>query len=492
MSIINEQELCLTKLNTYIIGDSTKIKHYFNECTPFVDLTVTSPPYWDAKKYGDIEQVGFGQSYDAYLESLRRTFQGVYNISKTSASLYVNIDTIKRNGKVIRLQDDICRILESIGWIHQDIIIWDKGKTLPWSSKGKMRNIFEYILFFTKSNEYNYNIDTIKSVEKLQEWWLDYPERYSPDGKVPENIWRFPIPTQGSWGNKQDYEEEFRHACPFPPEMMARIVKLSSNVNDVVFDPFAGTGVLLATSELLKRRYLGLDTNEHYRSIYYKVTKPLVAKRWEEIDEFYQLQEHLKTRMKNAIYKLRKLKYPKALLMRLRKDDLFNGENPLLWNFSCILALSFESDPKEESNPKRRNKVIGAMKYFILFTGNDNERAEVQQRINDISSKAPFTKYGLITEVELVSKHEFLNNLNHYYVDNLYVYTLGNTKKFDRKVNDKEICSLTTSPETQSSDSVIPPILSNVCIQEDEYSMIPANKYKKKSLLASLLSENQA
>ncbi|KAF6586438.1 site-specific DNA-methyltransferase, partial [Paenibacillus sp. EKM208P] len=78
----------------------------------------------------------------------------------------------------------------------------------------------------------------IKNVDKLMEWWIDYPERYNPEGKVPENIWEFPIPTQGSWGNKIDFgEEEFRHACPFPPEMMARLILLSSDKNDVVLDP---------------------------------------------------------------------------------------------------------------------------------------------------------------------------------------------------------------------------------------------------------------
>ncbi|MFD1464224.1 DNA-methyltransferase, partial [Paenibacillus farraposensis] len=304
---INEQAVDFNQLNQYIICNSKKFTEYIpNNVEPFIDLIVTSPPYWDMKQYGNVKQTGFQQTYEEYLDDIEQTFNSLYKLSKETATLYVNSDTLKRDGKIIRLPDDIARRLENVGWIHQDIIIWDKGKTLPWSRKGQMRNIFEYIYVFTKSKHYKYYIERIKTVDELKEWWIDYPERYNPEGKVPDNIWEHFIPTQGSWGTKKDFgDKEFKHACPFPPDMMARIIKLSSDEGDVVFDPYAGTGVLLATAQNLNRRFLGLDTNPDYKQIFEQVTKPLIEEKIQEINNYYEKQEKMKLLLSKTIYKLR-------------------------------------------------------------------------------------------------------------------------------------------------------------------------------------------
>lgn len=217
-----KQALSRDYINKYLIGNSKSIDKYFQNVEPFIDLIVTSPPYWNMKNYeNNKEQIGFGQTYDEYLHDVKQSFQNVFDISKSTASLVLIVDTLKKGGRMVRLPDDIARQLEEIGWIHQDTIIWDKVKTLPWSRKGQMRNVFEYILIFSKTKRYKYNMDSIRVVEDMKEWWIGYPERYNPKGKVPENIWEFLIPTQGSWGSKQNFgEKEFRHACPFPPELM--------------------------------------------------------------------------------------------------------------------------------------------------------------------------------------------------------------------------------------------------------------------------------
>ncbi|MBT2289066.1 site-specific DNA-methyltransferase [Paenibacillus albidus] len=469
--------------NNYFIGNSEKLTDYIEVNTPFIDLIVTSPPYWDAKQYGEVEQTGYGQTYESYRESMRKTFQGVYDLAKPTASLYVIIDTLKRNGKVIRLQDEICSILEEIGWIHQDTIIWDKGKTLPWSRKGQMRNIFEYVLFFTKTTNFKYNIESIKNVEELKGWWHDYPERYSPDGKVPDNIWRFNIPSQGSWGSKINVEdEEFRHACPFPPELMARIIKLSSDEGDVVFDPFAGTGVLLATAELMGRRYLGIDTNEQYKNVFEKVTKPLVANQWIDIERYYNLQESLKKIMKSSIRRLRMLKYPNALLKRLRKADLFNT---IPWNFSIALAIEQPNLSNHSLVQLKKEKTIGEVHYYLVYEGNEHDKATVQKLVNELVSKAPFTKYGIITEVvKVISIGDLRNTMQLYNLDFLFLYSNGNIRSYSERITSNEIWeTLDKNEHLKLFDKDIPPIYSNISLLKSEYSMIPAEKYEKKTLL---------
>ncbi|OLP64759.1 hypothetical protein BACPU_23490 [Bacillus pumilus] len=453
------------KLNSYIIGSSINMNKHFQDAEPFIDLIVTSPPYWDMKQYGEVdEQTGYGQTYPEYLSDIKKTFEGVYKYSKTSATLFVIIDTMKRNGKMVRLPDDLSNVLEDIGWVHQDTIIWDKGKTLPWSRKGQMRNVFEYILMFTKKDtiNYKYNVDQIKTVDDLKEWWIDYPERYSPEGKVPSNIWEFVIPTQGSWGTKRDFgDNEFKHACPFPPEMMARIIKLSSDEGDVVFDPFAGTGVLFATARLLNRNFIGFDTNPDYKKVFEQVTIPLVNQKWEEIAQYYMEQEKLKKVMQDTIYKLRVLKFPKAIVKKMRND--LKDSLELQCDFSLIIA-----DEKKLTNEDIERDRLGRIKYTFVWNDVDTVE-EAMDLIMEISSKAPFSKYGLSVEIEIIGTKEFLENDKNN-SENYFSYMNGNTNSFYNEDNLSYFKNiLGTEIHKGYFDKEIPPILSSIKIQDSDY-----------------------
>jgi DNA modification methylase len=468
---INNQVLNLNELNKYLTCNSTEFLEYIPESTkPFIDLIVTSPPYWDMKQYGEVEQTGFKQSYDDYLNDIEQTFSNIFKLSKDTATLYVNSDTLKRNGKIVRLPDDIATRLENIGWVHQDVIIWDKGKTLPWSRRGQMRNTFEYIHMFTKTNNYKYYIERIKTVDELKEWWVDYPERYSPQGKVPDNIWEYFIPTQGSWGTKKDFgDKEFKHACPFPPEMMARIIKLSSDEGDVVFDPYAGTGTLLATAMNLNRRYLGLDTNPDYKQIFEHVTIPLINGKIDNINYYYQEQERLKKLLQEAIYKLRIMKFPKALIKALNKE-----ESSLV--IKAALAIEKEMTNEDE---EVKNK-IGKASYLLVTDSAIHD--DMKHLLKKLISKAPFSKYGLITDVRFVSSEEAVDLINS--LDStLNLYSQGNVSDgFEQVTSDEAIIIIKDEIlNLRHTDKHIPPIFSNLLIKLNDYDRIPREKYIKRS-----------
>lgn len=468
---INNQTLNLREFNKYLTCNSTEFLNYMPQNTePFIDLIVTSPPYWDMKQYGEVEQTGFRQSYDAYLDDIERTFENIYALSKNTATLYVNSDTLKRDGKIVRLPDDIATRLERIGWIHQDVIIWNKGKTLPWSRRGQMRNTFEYIHMFTKSKNYKYYIDRIKTVDELKEWWVDYPERYSPQGKVPDNIWEYFIPTQGSWGTKKDFgDKEFKHACPFPPEMMARIIKLSSDEGDVVFDPYAGTGILLATAKNLNRKYLGLDTNPDYKQIFEHVTMPLIHEKINEINYYYQKQDRLKNLLQEAIYKLRIMKFPKALIKTLNKTG-----SPIL--IKAALVIEEEMTKKD----KLIKHKIGKASY--LFVTDAEIEEEMEQLLKDLKNKAPFSKYGLIANVRFVNSEEAIELLNSFDTT-LNLYSKGIVNNVFGEVTAEEATKIIKEEilNISHTDKHTPPIFSNLQIKLNDYDEIPREKYIKRS-----------
>ena len=124
--------------------------------SPIVDVTITSPPYFDMKDYGYPEQIGFGQKYDDYLDDLRKVFKGIYELTKDTGSLWVIIDTFRKAGAVVPLPFDFVHKISDIGWKLQEVIIWEKDKTVPWVHQGQMRNMFEYILVFAKNEKYKF------------------------------------------------------------------------------------------------------------------------------------------------------------------------------------------------------------------------------------------------------------------------------------------------------------------------------------------------
>ncbi|WP_338683902.1 site-specific DNA-methyltransferase [Bacillus velezensis] len=478
MSRRKNQIINIKELNQYLTCNSTQFMEYMAEnAEPFIDLIVTSPPYWDMKQYGEVEQTGFKQTYEEYLDDIEHTFKTLYKLSKDTATLYVNSDTLKRNGRLIRLPDDIARRLENAGWIHQDVIIWDKGKTLPWSRKGQMRNTFEYIHMFTKSKNYKYYIERIKTVDELKEWWVDYPERYSPEGKVPDNIWEFTIPTQGSWGTKKDFgDKEFKHACPFPPEMMARIIKLSSDEGDVVFDPYAGTGILLAIAEKLNRKYLGLDTNPEYKQIFEYVTKPLIEDQIIPINNYYSHQDMLKSLLNQAIYKLRMLKFPKSMIKTLIK--VFGEEKTIISPFVAVIAIE-EDMNKEEVGEKYK---IGKSNYYFVLNKRFNYINGTHLILNYFNENAPYSKYGLITKIHLITVEEINRIFKSNEHNTLHLYSNGVVNDTKGLVTFEEINYLINNNEANAKLSYkgIPPIFSNINISLSDYDEILPEKYKQK------------
>ncbi len=158
--------------------DARKLDDVIKE--KLVDVTITSPPYFDLKDYGHKDQIGYGQQYDQYLNDLQSVFAKVFSATKDTGSLWVVIDSFKRNGEIVPLPFDFAAKLKEIGWKLQDIIIWHKDKTIPWVNGGSTRGIFEYVLLFTKTAKYKYFVDKVRNYQDLKKWWVKYPERLSP------------------------------------------------------------------------------------------------------------------------------------------------------------------------------------------------------------------------------------------------------------------------------------------------------------------------
>ncbi|UBD78312.1 DNA-methyltransferase [Parabacteroides distasonis] len=388
-------------MNKVYNGDSRCLLEILPEGVQ-VQTTITSPPYFDMKDYGVEGQVGFGQKYEEYLEDLKEIFAQIYTVTKDDGTLWIVIDTFKRDHAVVTLPFDLVQKLNTVGWKLQEIIIWKKDKTVPWSSKGFMQRKFEYVLFFSKQNNYKTNKDQVRiyDTQQLKKWWVKYPERYNPKGKALDEIWEFPIPVQGSWGT-----EYIRHFCPLPKEMVATMISISTDEEDVVFDPFAGSGAVMSQSAYMKRTYLGIEINPQYINMFEAYLKSTIESGKKEYYSYMNTMDQVA--FETTIQNLRALKYGRILLNNIEKDY---GINDLK-----IYVQRTESS------------ISSKIKVEYTFIGRQLDD-EFYRMISTYTNRPPLSKYGIIPTFKCGIDLSMLNI-------EIYMYSKTNSHSYLRDCN---------------------------------------------------------
>ncbi len=235
-----------------------------------VALTVTSPPYWNAIDY-DIHAADkqrhyrtrkYAQGYadyEDYLNWLERIFQEVLRVTKPGGFCAIVIGTVLLDGRHYPVPFDLIARLSRSGWeFHQDII-WHKctagvkraGVTIqkPFPGYYYPNIMTEYILIFRKPGTPIY-----KQTDRAAQDRSAFPINRLFTMDIANNVWHIaPVPPA-----------VIDHPCPFPEEIPDRLIKLYSYADDVVLDPFAGSGQTLKVAKSLGRKYVGYETIEKY------------------------------------------------------------------------------------------------------------------------------------------------------------------------------------------------------------------------------------
>jgi len=436
-----------SKIYDYHILDARKIGEKIKK--KMVDVVITSPPYWNLKNYGVDNQIGFGQKkYDDYLTDLQNIFKECSNIVKDTGSLWIVVDTVKENGKVKTLPFDLAHKIEE-WWKLQDIIIWHKDKTLPWSSRGKFRNIFEYILFFTKGSNFKYYPDKVRDPDDLKKWWIKYPERYNPNGKMPDGVWRISIPMQG-WGNSL-----VRHFCPFPPELVERILLLTTDVGDVVLDPFAGSGSVLAQAKVMGRKPIGFDLNENYKKMYEEKVLPAIKERSKTRKKELKRLEKKRKELKVTIEKLRQLKYAKKVVKKGYESAIFEEIDSKL-NTIFVMGKGSKDD-----------KLTPDI-YFIFDSKVDKK--SLSSNLNLLRNKPPLSLYGINPRFKIYTRGTVIKTKKKLFEpENLFLYSRGTTHYYKQNITFSQWAKLSNEEVWEEHyRDVMPPIISNIKINQKE------------------------
>jgi len=405
------------KFNLVYKKDARNLNDILN--SKVVDVTITSPPYYDLKDYGYKKQIGHGQEYENYLDDIKTVFKNVYNCTKDTGTLWVIIDSFRRNNEVTPLPFDVSNKLKEVGWKLQEVIIWVKDKTVPWAHQGQMRNLFEYILLFSKAEKYNFFIDEVRDFHSLKKWWVKYPERYNPRGKTPDGLWHFDIPLQGSWGKGY-----IKHFCPLPEEMIAQILKISSRENDLVLDPFAGSGAVLAKADNMNRNYVGFELNPSYITMFKNYLKKTGNQKRQKY--FKQKSHEISQKdFNNLILDLRALKYARVILKKL----------PIETSKQIKYILV------EKTKGKTTQKNAHCSIVYTFYTVQGLKQVQLISQLSDISKKPPLSKFGVQPSFKIEkSLGDFISLIGKN--SQLFSYTAKTTHKYTTKLKGGEIANL--------------------------------------------------
>lgn len=222
-----------------------------------VKLVVTSPPYNLGKPYETRLEV------EEYVSQQAEIIKECVRVLSKDGSICWQVGNYVKNGEIIPIDILLFPIFQELGLHLRNRIVWHFGHGLHASKRFSGR--YEVILWFTKTNDYTFNLDEVRIPQKYpQKKYFKGPKKGelsgNPLGKNPSDVWGIP-------NVKANHVEKTEHPCQFPVELIERLVLSMTNPGDWVLDPFMGVGSTAIASLIHGRRAVGAEIVPDYMKI---------------------------------------------------------------------------------------------------------------------------------------------------------------------------------------------------------------------------------
>jgi len=243
-----------------INGDARDLSFLEDES---IHLVVTSPPYWNLKRYNENpDQLGHINDYESFLSELEKVWREIFRVLVPGGRLVCIVGDVcvsrRKFGRhlVFPLHSDICVLCRKIGFDNLNPIIWYKisnasfevangskflGK--PYEPNAIIKNDMEFILMQRKPGGYRKPTQEQRKLSKIDK--KDFNSWF-------RQIWNIPGASTRT------------HPAPFPLELASRLVRMFSFTNDTVLDPFCGTGTTMIATIRYGRNSIGIDIDPEY------------------------------------------------------------------------------------------------------------------------------------------------------------------------------------------------------------------------------------
>lgn len=241
-----------------------------------VSLIFTSPPYAEQRKhqYGGISEKDYPQWTVDWCAK-------AWDKLKDNGSLCINIRPHIKNGEISDYVLKTRLALREYGWKECEELIWIKTTSPPMGSVNRPRRAWESILWFSKTN----NPKCYPKENGTESNRIGFAgSKFEEGGTSHIHAGQKP-PTSKGVARCKDYieigtgnvEKGYQHPAMFPPELPEYIIKLLTDENDLVIDPFMGSGTTGRVAQRLNRNYIGFEITKDYCNMANNVSKILTA-----------------------------------------------------------------------------------------------------------------------------------------------------------------------------------------------------------------------
>jgi DNA modification methylase len=283
---------------------------------------VTSPPYFGLRDYGHDGQIGLEETPEQYIQAMVEVFRCVWDVLADDGTLWLNIgdsyynyrpgkgqalskqsfanndqdlpqNCARRGNKLDGLKEkDLIGIpwmlafaLRADGWYLRQDIIWHKPNPMPESVRDRCTKAHEYIFLLSKSDKYYFDTEAMRErgvmtagdsagsrqrdtrkthgvgggndgINKAKEKLRQELEEKGYTTRNRRSVWTVTTkPYKGA------------HFATFPPDLIEPCILAGSRPNDIVLDPFMGSGTTAQVASQFGRQYLGCELNPDYEQL---------------------------------------------------------------------------------------------------------------------------------------------------------------------------------------------------------------------------------
>jgi len=235
-----------------------------------IDLVVTSPPYADRRKttYGGIHP-------DNYVEWWLGISKEIQRVLKPTGSFLVNIKENVVDGERHTYVLELIIAMRKQGWLWTEEYMWHKKNSFPGYWPNRLRDGWERLLHFTKEKKFSMYQDQVKV--PIGDWAktrLENPTEYDKERQESSVGSGFGV-KRANWVDKDlvlpnnvlhisAEADNKSHSAAFPEKLPEFFIKLFTQPNDIVYDPFMGSGTTAKVAIDLNRNFIGSELSEEY------------------------------------------------------------------------------------------------------------------------------------------------------------------------------------------------------------------------------------
>lgn len=237
-----------------------------------VQTVVTSPPYWSLRDYEVEDQIGRDDTLAGYIKSIVDAFEELKRVLRDDGTVWLNVGDVftsgnrryrapdkKNRARAMRVRPPtpaglkakdligipwrIAFALQDAGWWLRSEVIWHKPNAHPESVLDRPTKAHETVFLLSKRQNYYYDIGAVRG----------------PRGRRLRTVWDIPtMPTKRINGDEDD------HPAMMPMALAKQCVAITSREDDVVLDPYAGSGTTLLAARDLGRKWIGIELKHSF------------------------------------------------------------------------------------------------------------------------------------------------------------------------------------------------------------------------------------